>query len=445
MKFKKKIDDLYRDGLNKVQTPPPPDSWEVISSRLPEKSRKKIIPLWIKWSGVAAVFALISMALNFQFMSTPNNPVVKKQEKFEEDISPASGITPPADVRFGGTEPLEQKDRSNLSKNSAREKFATKATSAEDRTAQKRNSQQGLSSSEVAREAVYAVTSNETGNKKLKDKVPAASKENTAASASTTTLAEANQTPEMDQNLGPQKGNLKKELIPAESSVSAAEPKTPPVRNENYLKRFQISTKAGAVYFRVENGNPLDEQFAGNGGDSDISIAYGVNLAYKLSERVKIRSGVSKVNLNYNTRQVNYSAVMNSGVVKTDPAGMTLLSAPGDLDQTFAFIEVPVEVEFAILNKKIGLSVIGGASTLFLNENRLSMVTPSFTTDLGEGQNLNDLSFSANLGLGMFYEVAPQVRLNVEPMIKYQVNAFEHDPGLRSYYFGIFSGITYLF
>src|SRR5690606_30344699 len=113
-----------------------------------------------------------------------------------------------------------------------------------------------------------------------------------------------------------------------------------------------------------------------------------------------------------------------------------------DVDQKFGFIEVPMELEFRLIDKKFGLNLIGGASTLFLEENNISMTTAAYTTDLGEAQNLNSLSFSANLGLGVNYQFAPKFRLNLEPLFKYQLKTFNHS---NSYTFGIYSGLSYQF
>ena len=65
MKHKKKIDELYREGLRNAETPPPPESWEIIRSRLDQKGKKKLLPLWMKWGAVAAVLALMLTVFNF--------------------------------------------------------------------------------------------------------------------------------------------------------------------------------------------------------------------------------------------------------------------------------------------------------------------------------------------------------------------------------------------
>ena len=73
------------------------------------------------------------------------------------------------------------------------------------------------------------------------------------------------------------------------------------------------------------------------------------------------------------------------------------------------YVEIPLEAEinFAKLNK-LGFNATLGASSYVLTHNSISAVTPgsSVKQDLGTATNLNDLSFSANAGLKIDYEVS---------------------------------------
>ncbi|HSP40378.1 MAG TPA: hypothetical protein VLN46_03020, partial [Gillisia sp.] len=62
------------------------------------------------------------------------------------------------------------------------------------------------------------------------------------------------------------------------------------------VKRLRITTTAAPVYFdNFGGGNAIDARFADNESGGEISMAYGVNFAYQLSNRLKIRSGINKV------------------------------------------------------------------------------------------------------------------------------------------------------
>lgn len=462
MKQKKKIDDIYREGLQNVGTPPPADSWDIINARLSEEKKNRVLPLWIKWGGVAAVIALLLGVFNFTIFNNSLSEPVVNQEKIE----PALEIPSKEESRISDMQAKEENNSDDNFGKSASEKITAKPSASKTLTVQNPIIQENTSfSSSEVKAKTNKLTPDPLATETSGSKVAAINnnitspvaedhltrvRETGKISVVTEPVADAAEVSKRQNEteiLNPSSNDLKNQLLKEETGLAESKPEPLNSKDESFLKRIRVSTTAGAVYFDVGNGSTVDEQFAGNAGGSEVSMAYGVNIAYKLSDRVKIRSGVSKVNMNYSTRQVDYSSAMSSSAAaSSEPAGMgIMLSGQGSLDQEFGFIEVPLEMEFTLIDKKIGLNLIGGASTLFLDENRLAMTTSNFTTDLGEAQNLNELSFSANLGVGLHYKFAPQFRLNLEPIFKYQLNTFNHSSGLNPYYFGIYSGISYQF
>lgn len=118
----------------------------------------------------------------------------------------------------------------------------------------------------------------------------------------------------------------------------------------------------------------------------------------------------------------------------------------GSLNQTMGYVEVPVELSYKILDDKFGISLIGGMSTLFLNENSLSVVSPGMSTSIGKASNLNDVSFTSNIGIGFKYKFWKSFEANVEPKLKYQINTFsENAGGFKPYFIGLYSGISFNF
>ncbi|WP_029034749.1 hypothetical protein [Salinimicrobium terrae] len=138
-------------------------------------------------------------------------------------------------------------------------------------------------------------------------------------------------------------------------------------------------------------GNALDKKFAGNSNPGGITIAYGLSLAYQLSDKIKIRSGVNSLNLSSKTRNVENNLAGNASALEGNPAGNIHYSAGyGTLDQQLDFIEIPLELEFALIDKQVGVSLIAGASTFFLQENEVTISTAGFTGSLGPANNLNN-------------------------------------------------------
>jgi hypothetical protein len=110
------------------------------------------------------------------------------------------------------------------------------------------------------------------------------------------------------------------------------------------------------------------------------------------------------------------------------------------------YLEVPIELSYAIVDKKFGINVIGGVSTLFLNENKITVVSDGLITNLGEANNLNKTHFSTNVGLGMRYRFYKAFQANFEPMFKYQINTFSKGDGnFKPYFLGLYTGVSYSF
>ena len=79
MKVKKNIDDLFKDSFKNFEAVPSPDVWKNIQTKLKEEDDRKVIPIWVKFSGIAALLALFftigKSLLNDSFNQT-NTPVV---------------------------------------------------------------------------------------------------------------------------------------------------------------------------------------------------------------------------------------------------------------------------------------------------------------------------------------------------------------------------------
>ncbi|GAL65504.1 hypothetical protein JCM19301_3964 [Jejuia pallidilutea] len=120
---------------------------------------------------------------------------------------------------------------------------------------------------------------------------------------------------------------------------------------------------------------------------------------------------------------------------------LALETANTSINQSFGFIEVPLELQYAISTKRLGVNVIGGFSSLFLNNYESFSVVEGERTRLQENDNINNTSYSANFGLGLNYKVSKKINLNLEPMFKYQINTFKNTSGdFQPFFIGVYTG-----
>ena len=121
-------------------------------------------------------------------------------------------------------------------------------------------------------------------------------------------------------------------------------------------------------------------------------------------------------------------------------------SLDGKMVQQLGYIEVPLELNYALIDKKFGVDIIGGVSSLFLVDNTILLESEELVTEVGEANNANTVNFSTNVGLGLNYEVSPKVQLNLEPVFKYQLNTFSETAGpFRPFSVGVYSGVSFRF
>lgn len=240
---------------------------------------------------------------------------------------------------------------------------------------------------------------------------------------------------------------------------------------ERKLNRWQLTSNVAPIYFSsTSNGSPLDSKFKNNSKEYKTNISYGVGVNYAVTNKLKIRTGVNALSIDYNTNDVVFYQNQNArGIehvttnvqgsviqienkstqippLEVSSSGAVLQKFNSSINQKIGYLEIPFELSYKIFDKKIGLNVIGGMSTLLLNQNEVSLMSSDVQMEIGKANNLNDIHFSTNIGLGFKYGFLKNLEARVEPVFKYQINTFTNDSGnFKPYFFGVYSGISYTF
>ena len=247
---------------------------------------------------------------------------------------------------------------------------------------------------------------------------------------------------------------------------------------EGNAKKWSAGPSVAPVYFNaIGEGSSVHSIFVPNSKSGNINLSYGLSVAYEISPKLTVRSGVHKVDYGYDTNDVafssslvastngqidniDYSATSKNLVVSSRKGGNANavvsneaidVSAQnperdGVMSQQLGYVEVPVELNYALVDNKFGVNLIGGISSLFLIDNSVALTSGGLTTEMGEANNVNDLNFSANVGIGVNYKFSPKVQFNLEPVFKYQLNTFsETDGTFNPYSLGIYSGLSFRF
>lgn len=238
------------------------------------------------------------------------------------------------------------------------------------------------------------------------------------------------------------------------------------------LSKWAVNSNVTPVYFNsFTEGSPISEDFITNTKNFNNSLSYGVGVTYQINKKLAIKTGINNLSLDYDTQDVAYyTSYKEQNTAKTNIQrnekskyivlenqkrtsvnlieNQVLISGQneGYLNQKMQYLELPVELSYSLINKKFGVALKGGFSTLILTENKISMVSESQQMEIGKATNLNNMHFSTNLGLGFSYNFIKNFQLNLEPMLKYQINAFTTNSGnFKPYIVGISTGLSYKF
>ncbi|WP_299152571.1 hypothetical protein [uncultured Christiangramia sp.] len=519
MKEKKNIDRIFQEKFKDFEKEPSPRNWEQISARLdagtPPVAKKPVIPLWLKFTAAAAILALVAtgiwkMNVSSTEVSEPGfvNESVEKGSKSHDNVNQDSA----SEERIANQDVIIEKEQSGAAANNSQgdknnsEEAGSSNAAITDRINNTENekdlndsgrngSQTNQQSKEDSRYAhqekngdknseenilnnQYRTSATTSASKKAIASKDEAEKRNAIQSIFENYWKDRN--PELSDELlstallEDTSLNQLDELLAAKASAENKENNEDDNLNQ---KNLRLSTFAAPVFYaNLGDGNELSNQFSNNSTNAEVTFSYGVKLAYDIAKNIKIRTGISKVNMSQNIANVSYSpTAMNPGfgninstednieirVESPNDSGLpsfggnsdgsngSIISptifTPGEINQQFGFIEVPLEVEYALVDERFGLNLIGGASGLFLDQNSVDLVTAESRTKLGTASNINKTSFSTNVGIGLDYEISDKISLSVEPMMKYQVNTFNNVDNVRPVNFGLYSGISYTF
>ncbi|GAA3631256.1 hypothetical protein [Flavivirga jejuensis] len=254
------------------------------------------------------------------------------------------------------------------------------------------------------------------------------------------------------------------------------------IEKEKESNRWSIAPNAAPVYFNtLGKGSSIGgSQFNNNSKSGELNMSYGISTSYAINKRLSIRSGINKVNLGYNTNgavilqtigkasssltlqnvdaiQTNNNTsnsvqekvvlVSDESFVSNDTPESLSSSDNISINQDMGYIEIPLEFQYALSDKKLGINFIGGFSSFFLNNNKIfSEANSGEKTLIGKANNINKVSYSANLGLGLNYQISKKIDLNLEPMFKYQINTFNNTSGdFKPFFIGVYTGFAIKF
>jgi adenylate kinase family enzyme len=142
---------------------------------------------------------------------------------------------------------------------------------------------------------------------------------------------------------------------------------------------------------------------------NNFTTSYGISLSYRITKKAYVRLGVNNINL---------------------------VNTENSIKNKLEYLEVPLELKYLILDKKMNPFLTTGLSYFKLKNNE-----SEFGNIL---ENLNT-SLSINLGIGIEYKIMNELYINIESDFKYQLKPLATNADFKPYIFSTSVGIEYRF
>lgn len=483
MSERKNIDRLFQEKFKDFESEPSEMVWDRIQAELhSEREKKRAIPLWVKLGGIAAallVGVIITELVTIPFLNKKNSVV--EEDKRKEGIDDNTELSIPVNTPFKTNQEIITKNEKEDVRSDKEDQL--KPVSLQQIIANTFSSVQNKKDKQNTSLESYTVDKivlgeknkrNQQGNTSLwlDEKISSEFRKDQNRIGDTTISDKNTSEDESAIVVTAKDRNVLEELLKKIENKEAEKELITEIKKD----KWQITTNVAPVYFNsTSGGSSIDPQFADNTKSSETNVSYGVGINYALNDKWSLRTGVNKVTLGYNTKEVAFYPELSnygrysSGMQNVNPSGAAANivlqneadkamaglndvnstiqgTHEGSVNQKIGYIEVPLEVSYKIVDKKFGMQLIGGVSTFFLNENKVSLISSGVRSHLGEANNLNDLHFSSNIGLGFKYSFLKAFEANFEPMFKYQFNTFSNNVGdFKPYFIGLYTGVSFTF
>ncbi len=281
--------------------------------------------------------------------------------------------------------------------------------------------------------------------------------------------------------------NLMNQYIQAE-----ALPVSPVLKNQPAKKgTWGIGGDFGPVYAyrHLSEGSPVILSYMNAVENGIVSFAGNVSFFYERSRRFTVQSGIGYYRLGQEVSDVVAFRMKKSGGLATleskgndfiqvsegklgysgTPVFVANRKAPGGNDQVefllirlgadtyepvdarlkqdLEFVEIPILLRYKVIDKTMGLNIIGGMGTSVLVKGQTSVITGQGTTLIGDLYELQKTNFNGTFGLGLSYNLSTTLRLRLEPVVKYYLNPVYKSPEMSThpYSIGIYSGMSFYF
>ncbi|QIA07318.1 porin family protein [Draconibacterium halophilum] len=470
MSKKLNIDDSIREKLDGFSVAPPSHVWDNINTQLIEQRKKRRLA-YAGWLSAAAVVVLAFIAGWYFNDKTVVEEPAMAQQQITPESNDESAVSPNDNsLELGADQLAEAEDEINT-----KTKLNNTTTIAESKSF----AEVTLAAEQNYSETDQLVAERAQENYSLLQRIKAefTTKNTNVTLEHRSTNTEIDKSFVADEmliaanlrNLYEQKEEehgwiVGAHVSPGYSSHSASHNDTY-ARNMTYDSDNGGSNVGGGISvqyktskrLRVESGfyYAKDGQKANNSFNlfaSDNDLVYSVapevgpgfsNLVQTGSSGIAMNSTAGIIEMKTAPRGARISANLEN----TADAAANRLYSDGEFSQVFEFVEVPLYLRYSVLDKKVGIELLGGINAGFVIGNNAYLDNDYGVQNIGSTADISTLNFSGTIGVGVNYMLGKHFSFALEPRLNYYLNSINSNPDVdyRPYRIGVYTGVYYEF
>lgn len=469
-----------------IEVEPDANLWHTIENTLEERRKKRAGYLWF-WGTVGTLLGILILTyvvsdtlkshpepMTPPTMETPRTDMNEELEKDASRKQKRIGISPKTLAKPGKNVDAATKEHTIRPKGIPLDSPATqKSTSKADKKATITNDYEKLRQkgnivpspkSQNQPDAITPTLPKETSalpNSLTQDHRPARKK-----TGDTGYIGDSSSTlPPSSTTLSQSKDSLRTEKVDLEEFLTQ-EPPTTKKEQEEEVKTLKIldpatwliSAQIGPSYYGYLTGeNPFEASLTSGKNQGKITLSYAILLHIPISDRLDLRLGyrsttyrptvknaMGLLNANRNAVLFGDDAISRNAVpIPTTISTSITNGEVFDLYQKIRYHGIPLEFYYTFLPGKLNLDVIGGVNVLFLGKSSIALRTNGSEVTIGSAQYLKQVTLTPTLGVGVRYQLNDRVRLDLEPVIQFHLDAFDRDfKNRRPFALGLQTGVT---
>lgn len=211
---------------------------------------------------------------------------------------------------------------------------------------------------------------------------------------------------------------------------------------------------APTVYNTFSKSSIVDRNLSNENDSSELTWSYGGYYNIDINKKFGMRLGLLYSTVEINTKNIpiydsfgnvtqfnQFSNLqLNQGITNQTLADYFPNAQELDFITKIAFVEMPFELRYRLIDKKFIIDGFGGFGFMVINQNEVQ-ARDSFANNLliGELSIFDKLLFSSNLGASASYPLTKDIRIFLNPTFNYQFTE------LKSYSFLLKSGFIFSF